>query len=92
MITSFQHRGLKRFYERGEKSKLPPDMIDRIERILADLDDAKAPEDLNLASYRLHQLSGDRKGQWSITVRANWRIVFAFDGQDICNVDFVDYH
>ena len=66
--------------------------MDRIERILADLDDAKTLGELNLPSYRLHQLSGDRKGQWSITVRANWRVVFKFDGQNIRNVDFVDYH
>lgn len=92
MIISFQHRGLKRLYERGDRSKLPADMIGRIERIIANLDDAQKPEDLNLTSYRLHQLSGDRKGQWSITVRSNWRIVFAFDGQDIRDVDFVDYH
>ena len=92
MITSFQHRGLKLFYERWDRSKLPADMVDWLERILADLDDAKAPDDLNLPSYRLHQLSGDHKEHWSLTVRANWRIVFKFDGQDICNVDFIDYH
>ena len=63
MITSFQHRGLKRFYERGDRSRLSADMVDRIERILADLDDAKTLGELNLPSYRLHQLSGDRKGQ-----------------------------
>ena len=67
-------------------------MVDRIERILADLDDAKTPDELNLPTYRLHRLGGDRNGQWSITVRANWRVVFKFDGQNIRNVDFVDYH
>ena len=92
MITSFQHRGLKRFYERGDRSRLSADMVDRIERILADLDDAKTLGELNLPSYRLHRLGGDRNGQWSITVRANWRVVFKFDGQNIRNVDFVDYH
>lgn len=92
MITSFKHRGLKRFYVRGDKSRLPVDMVDRIARILADLDDATIPDDLNVPSYRLHPLHGDRAGQWAITVRANWRIVFEFEGQNICNVDFTDYH
>lgn len=92
MITSFKHRGIKRFYERDDGSKLPPDMLNRIAEILAALDSAKSPDDLALPSYRLHQLGGNKKGQWSITVRANWRIVFEFNGSNITNEDFVDYH
>jgi proteic killer suppression protein len=38
MIKSFRHRGLKRFYERGDRSQIPPDLIDRIETRLARLD------------------------------------------------------
>jgi proteic killer suppression protein len=67
-------------------------MIDRIEDILALLDIAASPEDINRAALRLHQLAGDRKGQWAVTIRANWRIIFVFDGVDVRDVDFVDYH
>jgi proteic killer suppression protein len=45
-----------------------------------------------LPSLRLHALKGDLSGFWAVTVRANWRIVFRFDGQDAFDVDFVDYH
>lgn len=92
MIVSFKHRGLKRLYEKNDKSKLPADMIDRIAGLLADLDIADAVGDLKRPSNRLHQLGGDRKGQWSITVRANWRIVFEFRDGDVHAVDFVNYH
>ena len=92
MITSFKHRGLKRLYERGDGSKLPADMIDKIETILAALDVAAGPDDMDRPSFRLHPLAGRRKGQWSVTVRANWRIVFRFDGSNTRAVDFEDYH
>jgi len=66
--------------------------VDKFRRILAALDQAERPEDLDLPGYRLHQLKGDRAGSWSVTVRANWRIVFRFEGQDVADVDYLDYH
>lgn len=92
MIKSFQHRGLKRLYERGDGRRLPPDMVSRITEILALLDVADRIEDMDLRSLRLRPLTGTRKGQWAVTVRANWRIVFRFESGDAHDVDFVDYH
>ncbi len=92
MIGSITHRGLKRLYEQDDRSKLPPDMVDRIRTVLAALDAASEPKDLDRPSFRLHPLKGDRKGQWAVTVRANWRITFRFDGGNAHDVDFVDYH
>ncbi len=91
MIRSFKHRGLKRFYERGDKSKLPPDMIDRIEEVLSDLDVALNVQEMDMPHYRLHPLSGNRKGLWAVTIKANWRIIFRFEGEPK-DVDFIDYH
>ena len=92
MIASFRHKGLKRLFEDDDRSKLPPELVDRIALILAALDVAAGPDDMTDPSFRLHPLKGDRKGQWAVTVRANWRIVFAFEGTNAVNVDFVDYH
>lgn len=92
MIASFKHKGLKRFFEDDDRSKLPPELVDRIALILLALEDATSPDDMNRPSWRLHPLKGDRKGQWAVTVRANWRIVFGFDGRNAIDVDFVDYH
>ena len=92
MIRSFKHRGLKRFYEQGDRSGIRPDLRDTIERILTILDDAKTPQALNIPRYHLHPLSGDLKGLWSVTVRANWRIVFRFEGTDAFDVELIDYH
>jgi proteic killer suppression protein len=92
MVRSFKHRGLKRFFERGDSSGIRPDLLDTVERILTVLDSANSPQALDLPGYRLHPLKGDRKGFWAVTVRANWRIVFRFQGEDACDVALTDYH
>jgi proteic killer suppression protein len=92
VIRSFKHRGLKRLYERGDRSGIRPDLLETVERILTVLDSAASPQALDLPRYRLHQLKGDMRGLWGVTVRANWRIVFAFDGSDAVDVELIDYH
>lgn len=92
MITSFKHRGLKRFYEHGDRSGLRPDLIDTIGRILMVLDSATSPQELNVPRYRLHPLKGDLKGYWAVTVKTNWRIIFRFQGANATDVELVDYH
>ena len=60
--------------------------------ILTVLDEAAMPQALDLPGYRLHSLKGDLKGFWSVTVRANWRIMFRFEGTDAFDVELIDYH
>lgn len=91
MIRSFKHRGLKRLYEDGDARGIRPDLADAVEEILTVLDSAKSARDLNLSGYRLHHLKGELKGLWSVTVRANWRIIFRFEG-DAFDVELIDYH
>jgi toxin HigB-1 len=92
MIRTFKHRGLKRLYERGDRSGIRPDLVDTVEDILARLDQATMPQALNLPGYRLHPLKGELQGFWSVTVRANWRIIFRFGETDASDVELIDYH
>lgn len=92
MILSFRHKGLKRLYEDDDGSKLPPDMVERVAILLAALESALTIEALNRPSFRLHPLKGDRKGEWAIVVRANWRLTFRFENGDASDVSFEDYH
>jgi proteic killer suppression protein len=62
------------------------DMLAKIENVLAVL------EHMNLPGFRLHQLKGDLRGFWAVTVRANWRIIWRFDGADAVDIDLIDYH
>jgi toxin HigB-1 len=92
VIVSFKHQGIKRLYERGDRSKIGADLVNKIENILATLDAADSPQALDLPGYRLHPLKGSRKGFWAITVRANWRIIFRFENGDVWDVELLDYH
>jgi proteic killer suppression protein len=92
MIRSLKGRGLKRLYSSGDRSGIGADLVDTVERILSALNSALTPQELNLPRYRLHALKGDRAGYWSVTVRANWRIIFRFEEGDAWDVELIDYH
>ena len=66
--------------------------MERIRRVLTALQDARSPRNLDLPGWRLHQLKGDRRGQWSVRVSGNWRIVFRFADGEAVDVDLTDYH
>lgn len=92
MIRGFRHKGLGQLYKSGDRRRVRPDQVDRIERILARLEQASAASDMALPGYRLHPLKGALSGYWSVTVSGNWRLIFRFEGGDAFDVDLVDYH
>jgi proteic killer suppression protein len=92
LTRSFKNRALKRFWERNDPSKLPPADAGRIGRILDLLDTAAVPQEMDAPGLRFHALTGNLAGRYAVTVRANWRITFAWDGQDAIEVDYEDYH
>ena len=67
-------------------------MAARLQLQLDALNGAESVQDLNLPGYHLHELKGNRKGTWAITVRGNWRITFRFEDGDAWDIDFEDYH
>jgi proteic killer suppression protein len=92
MIVGFRHRGVERFYQSGNTSGINAQHAEKLRRFLTALDISAEPDDMKLPGARLHQLRGDRKGQWPVLVSGNWRLVFRFVGRDVTDVDYVDYH
>jgi proteic killer suppression protein len=92
MIKSFKHKGLERFYSTGNTKGIQAKHANKLRMRLAALDTAHVVEDLDIPGYRLHQLKGDLKGVWSITVNANWRITFKFSDGNVYVVNYEDYH
>ena len=92
MIARFRHKGLRRFYASGDRRLLPSRRVSKIERILARLDAAKEPADMNLPGFQLHPLRGRLAGFWAVSVSGNWRIIFRFEAGNVRDVDLVDYH
>lgn len=92
MIKNFKHRALKRLFEKNDQRRLDPLVVPKLKRILARLEVAKRPEDMDIHNWRLQPLVGDREGYWAVRVSGNWRIVFRFDDVGVCDVNLVDYH
>lgn len=91
MIQGFKSKSLKKLYA-GDRSGVRPDMLETVEEILTVLDSAATPQALNLPGYRLHALKGELRGFWSVTVRANWRIIFRFEDGNALDVELTHYH
>ena len=92
MIESFRHKGLKRLYQLNDRSGIGGAMLGRVEEILSILDAAETISEIDIPGYRLHPLTGARKGYWSVRVTGNWRIVFRFENGAVWDVDLRDYH
>jgi proteic killer suppression protein len=93
MIKSWGNSKSKRFYEQGKATKFRGMDIEAAEDLLASLDAATMLKDLSpLKSVGLHKLTGDRSGQWSMTVNGPWRVCFKFKGGDAYDVEITDYH
>jgi proteic killer suppression protein len=92
MIRSFRHKGIEAFFLTGNKAGIQARHAAKLRIMLTALDNAKNPGDLNAPGWRLHKLSGDLKGFFSITVNGNWRLIFRFEGKDAALVDYLDYH
>ena len=93
MIRSWADGRSQRFYERGKRAGFRGMDTATAEDLLAALDAATSLRDLSpLRSVGLHKLTGDRKGQWAMTVNGPWRICFRFDDGDAFDVAIVDYH
>ena len=92
MIKSFKHKGLENFFYEGSKMGIRPEHAKKLERILDRLQAAKNVKDMNYPGSYLHQLSGDKDGQYSVRVSGNWRVFFEFIKGDAYIVDYDDYH
>jgi toxin HigB-1 len=92
MIRNFRHRGLQRLFQRGDRSRIRPDLVAKVERVLARLDASAEPKDMDVPGFGLHAMTGDYRGFWSVVVSRNWRVLFRFENGDACDVDFIDYH
>ncbi len=91
-ILSFRHRGLERFFVRGNTAGIQARHAPKLRLILGRLNVAAEPRDMALPGLRLHALSGNRKGTWPVAVSGNWRITFQFSGPDVKDVNYEDYH
>jgi len=92
MIKSFLHKGLEKFYRTGSKAGIQAKHAERLRLVLAQLNQAKTIQDMDIPFLKLHPLKGNKKRIWSVTIQANWRITFRFHEADAEIVNYEDYH
>jgi len=94
-IRNVAHRGLKRFIQHNDASGLNPSVVEKVRNIMTFLQEMEDVQELrDIPSWNAHQLTGDRKGTWSLTVTRNWRVTFRIDQAEgeIFDLDYEDYH
>lgn len=94
-IRNCVHKGLKWLYSEDSAKGVPPNTADKLRKMFAYLDDMQDPEELRaLTAWKVHTLTGDRKGTWSLSVTRNRRLTFRIDPaeREIFDVNLEDYH
>jgi len=92
MIESFKHKGLRKIYEKGDRSGLRTDIAVKVELYLSILDTASMVKELDINGFGLHRLTGNLRGFYSVVMSRNHRLIFRFEGGDAFDVDLIDYH
>jgi len=92
MIVSFKHKGLEKLHKTGSKAGINANHVKRLSAILARLDVASVPDDMDLPGLFLHKLTGNLEGFYAVTVSGNWRVTFRFEDGNVHVVDYLDYH
>jgi toxin HigB-1 len=89
---TIKHKGLPQLYEKNARSRIRPDLVEKVQKILSALEAANSPQEMALPLFRFHALTGDRRGTYAVTVKANWRVTFRFHERAAYDVDLEDYH
>lgn len=92
MLRTIRHKGIKRLVQRNDRSGLSAEQLPRIVRVVALLDRATTPQDLDIPGYHLHPLRGDLQGFWSVRITGYYRLIFRMENGDVFDIDLVDYH
>jgi len=92
VIRSFKHKGLAKFFTKGNSAGIQSQHKNKLRLILGRLNASSQPQDLNLPGLQLHELTGNRLGTWSVSVSGNWRVTFRFEDEHAESVNYEDYH
>jgi proteic killer suppression protein len=92
-VRSFRHKSLRRFYEEGVTKGLPAESVAKLRAMFAVLDRMKDAEELKVwPLWKVHTLTGDRKGTWSLHVTRTWRLTFRIEADEMSDLNLEDYH
>lgn len=92
MIKSFSGKKLEDFYYGDEDKGINRDHVQKLDRILARLNNASEIREMSYPGSGLHKLEPKKDNRWAVKVSGNWRVTFVFDDGNAHEVDYEDYH
>lgn len=92
VIESFGSKALSRYWTKGDAAGIRPDWLTKVRLILSRLDVVRTPGEMDVPGLGFHPLKGDQAGRYAVWVSRNWRITFAWRGENARDVDMEDYH
>ena len=92
VIRSFRHKGLRKFFATGDTRGINAEHATRLRILLGALDSASHPHDLDAPGWRVHPLQGEERGTYSLKVSGAWRLTFGWQGKDVVDVNYRQYH
>ena len=90
-IKGFGHKGVEELFRNSSSKRIAKPQWRKVILILDFLDGIIGPEDCR-GVMGFHALKGDRAGTYAMTVTANWRLTFKWNGKDVIDIDYEDYH
>jgi proteic killer suppression protein len=92
MIKGFRHAGIEEYFTTGSKAGIQPAHAAKLSVQLFQLSRARSARDMDAPGWELHLLRGELRNHWAVKVNGNWRLTFAFEGENAILVDYRDYH
>ena len=92
MIRSFRCKETERIAAGGLSKRIPPEIQRRAKMRLDRIDAAASLDDLRVTpSHHLETMRGNRAGQWSVRINAQWRICFVCKDGHAHSVEITEY-
>jgi toxin HigB-1 len=96
LIVNFGNKLANEIWEKNNSKSLPRELWIRAKALLTIMHSTSTVEDLIILgqppNIRLHKLKGDKKDQWSVTIKLPWCITFKFKNGEFFDVKIEDYH
>lgn len=95
IIESVRHRGLRHLIDDHNPQFIHGDLTQRVIAVITALEQADNISQFVATAprgWRVHPLTGNRDGEWSVSVSSNWRVTFAVEDGRIRRLNLEDYH
>ena len=93
MDVTISPKGYEKFITTGSTEGIDANHAKKLRQIYATISSAENLHDISsVKSLGFHQLKGDRKEEYAVSINGAWRVVFKVNGKSIYDVEIENYH